>query len=86
LTPDGEAIMNAADADEALKRVRAATQLNIELHPRLQAAGVHTTFRGGDLDSAGVVEFKPGRKGRIVSVLEGWLEPLRRRATVKAAR
>ena len=52
LTPDGEAIMNAADADEALKRVRAAAQLNIDLHPRLQAAGVQPTFRSGDLDSA----------------------------------
>jgi hypothetical protein len=52
LTPEGEAIANDPDADAALRRVRAANQLSIDLHPRLRAAGVQQTFRAGDLDSA----------------------------------
>ena len=52
LTPEGEVIANDSDADGALRRVRAANQLGIDLHPRLRAVGVQQTFRSGDLDSA----------------------------------
>lgn len=37
---------------ETLRRVQAAAQLNIELHPRLRAGRVEATFRAGDTDSA----------------------------------
>lgn len=32
--------------------MKAVAQLGIDLHPRLRAAGVQQTFRGGDIDSA----------------------------------
>lgn len=52
VTEAGWAIARSADATETLRRVQAAAQLNIELHPRLRAAGVEATFRAGDTDSA----------------------------------
>ena len=52
ITPAGWEIARAPDVAATLHRVQAAAQLGIELHPRLQAAGVDTTFRAGDTDSA----------------------------------
>jgi hypothetical protein len=52
LTDAGWEIARSTDPTATLHRVQAAAQLNLDLHPRLQAAGVETTFRGGDTDSA----------------------------------
>lgn len=52
ITAAGWEIARGPDTAATLHRVQAAAQLNIELHPRLQAAGVDTTFRAGDTDSA----------------------------------
>jgi len=52
IMPAGWEIARAPDTAATLHRVQAAAQLDIELHPRLQVAGVDTTFRAGDTDSA----------------------------------
>jgi hypothetical protein len=52
ITPEGWEIARSTDVAATLHRVQAAAQLNIELHPRLRAAGVDVTFRAGDTDSA----------------------------------
>ena len=52
LTEGGWRIARSRDGDDTLRRVQAAAQLNIGLHPRLKAAGVEATFRAGDTDSA----------------------------------
>jgi hypothetical protein len=52
LTPEGEAIANDPEAGGALRRAKAASQLDIDLHPRLAAAGVQQTFRAGETDNA----------------------------------
>lgn len=52
ITATGWEIARAADVAATLHRVQAAAQLDIELHSRLRAAGVDTTFRAGDTDSA----------------------------------
>lgn len=52
LTPEGEAIANDPDAGVALRRAKAASQLDVDLHPRLAAAGVQQTFRAGETDNA----------------------------------
>jgi hypothetical protein len=52
ITPEGWDIARSPDLSGTLRRVQAAAQLNIELHRRLQAAGVDATFRSGDTDSA----------------------------------
>lgn len=52
ITDAGSRIATSVDPQETLARVQAATQLNVELHHLLHAAGVDTTFRAGDTDSA----------------------------------
>lgn len=52
ITDAGWRIARSSDPRETLARVQAATQLNLELHYRLRAAGVDATFRAGDTDSA----------------------------------
>lgn len=52
LTAEGHAIATSPDVAGTLRRVQAASQLNIDLHPRLRRAGIDATFRSGDTDSA----------------------------------
>lgn len=52
LTQEGVEIASSQDLAATLRRVQAASQLNIALHRRLRAAGVDMTFRAGDTDSA----------------------------------
>ncbi len=52
ITDEGWRIAHSREGDDTLRRVQAAAQLTIDLHPRLQEAGVEATFRAGDTDSA----------------------------------
>ena len=52
ITATGWEIARSSDPHQTLARVQAASRLNLELHPRLRAAGVDTAFRAGDSDSA----------------------------------